>query len=77
MKRKVGGDYVKACTRSVMDGKAPVGRPRKTGQNTLSPGACTERGEHCHKRTFNETEEGGLRQTSGKTFLHSSFFKPM
>ena len=36
VERKAGADYVKACTRLVVKGKAPVGRPRKTGQNTLS-----------------------------------------
>ena len=29
-------DYVKACSRLVVDGTALVGRPRKTWQNTPS-----------------------------------------
>ena len=29
-------DYVKACTRLVVEGKGPVGRPTKTWQNTSS-----------------------------------------
>ena len=36
VERKDDADYVKACTRLVVEGKAPVGRPRKTWQNTLS-----------------------------------------
>ena len=36
VERKDDADYVKACTRLVMEGKAPVGRPRKTWQNTMS-----------------------------------------
>ena len=37
MERKGDVDYVKACTtRLIVVGKAPVGRPRKTWQNTLS-----------------------------------------
>ena len=32
--------YVKACTRLVLEGKAPVSRPRKTSQNTLSADMC-------------------------------------
>ena len=39
MERKGNADYVKACNRFVVEGKAPVGRPRKTWQNTLLP-AC-------------------------------------
>ena len=34
--RKYGADYVNACTRLVVEGKVPVGRPSKTGQNILS-----------------------------------------
>ena len=33
---KDDSDYVKACTRMVVEGKASVGRPRKTWQNTDS-----------------------------------------
>ena len=36
MERKDDADYVKACTRLVVEGKALVGRPSKTWQNTLS-----------------------------------------
>ena len=36
VERKDNVDYVKACTRLVVEGTAPVGRPRKTWQNTLS-----------------------------------------
>ena len=36
IERKGDADYVKACTRLVVEGKAPVGRPKKTCQNTLS-----------------------------------------
>ena len=37
MERKNDGDYVKhTCTRLVMEGITPVGRPWKTWQNTLS-----------------------------------------
>ena len=36
MERKDVADYVKACTRLVVEGKAPVGRPRKTWENTAS-----------------------------------------
>ena len=36
MERKDDADSVKAFTRLVVEGKAPVGRPRKTWQNTLS-----------------------------------------
>ena len=32
MERKDDGDYVKACARLLVEGKAPVGRPRKTGR---------------------------------------------
>ena len=34
--RKDDADYVKACTRLVVEGKVPAGRPRKTWQNILS-----------------------------------------
>ena len=36
VERKGDDDYVKTCTGLVLEGKAPVGRPRKTSQNTLS-----------------------------------------
>ena len=36
MERKDDADYVKTCTRLVVEGKAPVGRPMNTWQNTLS-----------------------------------------
>ena len=36
VERKADADYVKACTRLVMEEKAPVGRPKKTWWNTLS-----------------------------------------
>ena len=36
VKRKDDADYVMTCTRMVVEGKASVGRPRKTWQNTLS-----------------------------------------
>ena len=36
MERKDGGDYLKACTRLVLEKKASIGRPRQTWQNTLS-----------------------------------------
>ena len=36
VERKDDVDYVKAYTRLVVEGKAPVGRLRKTRQNTLS-----------------------------------------
>ena len=36
VERKDDADYVKACTRLVVEGTAPVGRPRKTWRNTLS-----------------------------------------
>ena len=36
MERKADADYLKACTRLVVEGKVLVGRPRKTWQNTLS-----------------------------------------
>ena len=35
MGRKDNVDYVKACPSLVVEGKAPVSRPRKTWQNTL------------------------------------------
>ena len=35
VKRKDDADYVMTCTRMVVEGKASVGRPRKTWQNTL------------------------------------------
>ena len=34
VERKHNADYVKTCTRLVVEGKAPVVRPRKTWQNT-------------------------------------------
>ena len=33
MERKADGDYAKACTRLLVEGKTPVVRPRKTWQN--------------------------------------------
>ena len=39
MERKDDADYVKACTRLVVEGKASLGRPRKTWQK-LCPLAC-------------------------------------
>ena len=36
MERKDDAVIEKACTRLVMEGTAPVDRPRKTWQNTLS-----------------------------------------
>ena len=36
VERKDNGNYVKACTRSMVVGTALVGRPRKTWQNTVS-----------------------------------------
>ena len=36
VERKDNADYVKACTRLVVEGTVRVGRPRKTWQNTLS-----------------------------------------
>ena len=36
VERKNDADYVRACTRLVVEWKAPVGRPRKTWQNTVS-----------------------------------------
>ena len=36
MERMSDADYVKACTRLVVEGKAPIGTMRKILQNTLS-----------------------------------------
>ena len=36
VERKDNADYAKACARLVVEGKAPVGRPRKTWQSILS-----------------------------------------
>ena len=36
MERNDDADYLEACSRLVVEGKAPVGRPRKTWQNTVS-----------------------------------------
>ena len=33
---KGDADWVKACTRSLVEGTSPVGRPTKTWQNTVS-----------------------------------------
>ena len=40
VERKDDADYVKACSRLVVEGKAPVGRSMKTWQNTLSADMC-------------------------------------
>ena len=42
VERKDGADYVKACTRLVVDGMVPVGRPRKTWQNSVCRHASPE-----------------------------------
>ena len=36
VERKNDEDYLKACTRLVVEGTVPVGRPRNTWQNTSS-----------------------------------------
>ena len=36
VERKDDADYVKGCSKLVVEGKMPVGRPRKTSQNALS-----------------------------------------
>ena len=41
MERKGDGNYVKACTRSMVVGTALVGRPRKTWQNKHASAKCT------------------------------------
>ena len=40
VERKKDAVYVKACTRLVVEGKEPVGRPRKTGGTTLCLPMC-------------------------------------
>ena len=40
VERKDDADYVKACTRLELEGKAPDGTPRKTLQNSLSADMC-------------------------------------
>ena len=40
VEQKDDADYVKACTRLVVKGKAPVGRPMKTWQNTMCLPTC-------------------------------------
>ena len=40
VERKDDGDYVKACTRLVVEWMVPVGRPRNTWQNNLSADTC-------------------------------------
>ena len=42
VERRDDADYVKACTRLVVEGKTSVDRPRKTWQNTVCRHASAE-----------------------------------